>query len=152
MELRRLLAEEPDLGVVIGGDFNFEPGSPEYRELLAAGLRDTHMIASPSNDLYSYDPEQNAIVRQEELTIRTSLRKALTSLPEAEQQRIVEGYRNGMGQARRIDYLFLMGKRPNIPKECLRQALFGEPTALSVQPGSDHYGVLNTYIFDPSQC
>ena len=150
-ELQRLLAEERHLGVVLGGDFNFEPDSPEYRELLAAGLRDTHMIASPGSDLYSYDPKQNAVVRQEELAIPPSLRQALANLPEAEQQRIVEDYRNGMGQARRIDYLFHMGGISQ-PKACVRQGLFGEPTALSGQPGSDHYGVLNTYVFDPSQC
>ncbi len=34
---------------------------------------------------------------------------------------------------------------------CLRQTLPGESTALSVQSGSDRYGVLNTYIFDPFQ-
>ena len=57
-----------------------------------------------------------------------------------------------MGQTRRIDYLFHMGKPPNQPQGCLRQTLFGEPTAVSVQPGSDHYGILNTYMFDASQC
>ncbi|MGD9727722.1 MAG: endonuclease/exonuclease/phosphatase family protein [Nitrospiraceae bacterium] len=150
-ELQRLLAEERDLGVILGGDFNFEPGSREYRELMAAGLRDTHMIASPGIDLYSYDPQQNAVVRQKELTIPPSLRQALENLPEPEQQRIIEDFRSGMGQARRIDYLFHMGQLPK-PKACLRQALFGEPTALSAQPGSDHYGVLNTYVLDPSQC
>lgn len=61
-------------------------------------------------------------------------------------------YRNGMGQARRIDYLFHMGKRPHLPQECFRQTLFGESTALTAQSGSDHYGVHNTYILDPSQC
>ncbi|HJU04771.1 MAG TPA: endonuclease/exonuclease/phosphatase family protein [Nitrospiraceae bacterium] len=101
-ELRRLQAQKAYLGMIIGGDFNFEPESPEYHELMAAGLRDTHMIAGPSRDLYSYDPEQNAIVRQEDLTMPPSLRRAMTNLPEKEQQRIVEGYRNGMGQARRI--------------------------------------------------
>jgi len=150
-ELQRLLAQERHLGVVLGGDFNFEPDSPEYRALLAAGLRDTHMIASSGSDLYSYDPKQNAVVRQEELALPPSLRQALANLPEAEQQRIVEDYRNGMGQARRIDYLFHMGGIPQ-PKACVRQWLFGEPTAFSSQPGSDHYGVLNTYVFDPSQC
>lgn len=37
-----------------------------------------------------------------------------------------------MGQVRRIDYLFHMGKPPDIPNECLRQARFGEATAVSV--------------------
>lgn len=83
--------------MIIGGDFNFEPGSPEYRELLSAGLRDTHMIASPGSDLYSYDPQQNAVVRRKEVTLPRSLRQVLANLPEAEQQRIGEDYRNAMG-------------------------------------------------------
>jgi endonuclease/exonuclease/phosphatase family metal-dependent hydrolase len=151
-ELRRLLAEERDLGVILGGDFNFEPDSPEYRMLIAAGLRDTYMIASSDRNLYSYDPKRNAIARQEELVLPLSLRQAMMSFSEEDRQKIVEGYRNVMGQARRIDYLFHMGKPPNIPKECLRQAQFGEAAAVSVEPGSDHYGVLNTYVLDPSQC
>jgi len=151
-ELRRLQDKETYLGVIVGGDFNFEPDSPEYRALLGAGLRDTYMIAKPTSDLYSYDPEQNAIVRREEVTIPPALRQALANFQETEQQRIVEDYRNGMGQPRRIDFQFHMGKPPNKPHGCLRQALFGEATALSAQPGSDHYGVLNTYIINPSQC
>lgn len=65
---------------------------------------------------------------------------------------MAEGYRRGMGQARRIDYLFHMGKPPNIPQECLRQELLGTPAAVVAQPASDHYGVINTYILDPTQC
>ena len=57
-----------------------------------------------------------------------------------------------MGQARRIDFLFLMPNSSNKPKGCVRQELFGEPAAVSAQSGSDHYGVLVTYIADLSQC
>ena len=46
-ELRRLKAQEHYAFVVIGGDFNFEPDSPEYRALQDAGLKDTHMLVSP---------------------------------------------------------------------------------------------------------
>ena len=68
-ELLRLQATQTYLGAIVGGDFNFESHSPEYQELLVAGLRDTHMIASPRTDLYSSDPNQNTIVHQEELTM-----------------------------------------------------------------------------------
>lgn len=150
-ELLRLQATQTYLGAIVGGDFNFESHSPEYQELLVAGLRDTHMIASPRADLYSSDPNQNTIVHQEELAMPPSLRQAMTNLPEAEQQRMAEGYQDGMGQARRIDYLFHMGKGPHLPNECLRQTLLGESAALSTPSGSGHFGVLNRYILDPSQ-
>jgi endonuclease/exonuclease/phosphatase family metal-dependent hydrolase len=152
-ELSRLLAEEMYLGAIVGGDFNFEPNSQEYRELRRAGLRDTYTIPSVSSYEYSYDPVRNPLAEQEDrLTLPTSLRRAMTDLSEDEQQRIVEGYREVMGQGRRIDYLFHMGKLPNNPQGCLRQELFGTPTTVVAQPGSDHYGVLNTYIADSSEC
>lgn len=126
---------------------------PEYRELRRAGLRDTYTIPSSSSYEYSYDPMRNPLAGQEdELVLPSSLRHAMTSLSEDEQQSIVKGYRKAMGQARRIDYLFHMGTPPNTPQGCLRQQLFGTPTAVLAQPGSDHYGVMNTYIHDPSQC
>ena len=106
------------------------------------------MIASPGSNLYSYDPQQNAVVRQEELAIPPSLRQALANLPEVEQQRIVEDYRNGMGQARRIDYLFHMGKPPKLKAFYAQGTVWRTDSALS-QPGSDHYGVLNTYDLRP---
>ncbi len=152
-ELSRLLAEETYLGAIVGGDFNFEPDSREYRELRRVGLRDTYTIPGLSSYEYSYDPVRNPLAGQEnELTLPPSLRRAMTSLSEDEQQRIVEGYREVMGQGRRIDYLFHMGRPPNNPRRCLRQELFGTPTTVVAQPGSDHYGVLNTYIADPSEC
>ena len=57
-----------------------------------------------------------------------------------------------VSQARRVDFLFLMKKSTGGLRGCLRQELFGQPTTLSARPGSDHYGVLDTYIADPPQC
>ncbi|MFY4730293.1 endonuclease/exonuclease/phosphatase family protein [Nitrospira sp. BLG_2] len=152
-ELSRLHAEnERYLGVIVGGDFNFEPDSLEYRALRQAGLRDTYTIPNISNYEYSYDPMRNPLVGHEEAALPRALRGAMTGLSEEERQRIAEGYRRGMGQARRIDYLFHMGKPPNIPQECLRQELLGTPAAVVAKPASDHYGVMNTYILDPTQC
>jgi endonuclease/exonuclease/phosphatase family metal-dependent hydrolase len=149
-ELQRLGAEGTYLGAIVGGDFNLEPGSVEYRELLSAGLRDTYMKGSGSD--YTYDPEENMIAGQIDVVLPPSLRQALTSLPEEEQRWIVEGYRKGMGQARRIDFLFHMGDRYSHVQGCVRQALYGEPVPGLGIPGSDHYGVLNTYILGSSDC
>lgn len=83
---------------------------------------------------------------------RARFDQALTSLPEEEQRWIVEGYRKGMGKARRIDFLFHMGDRYSHVQGCVRQALYGEPVPGLGVPGSDHYGVLNTYILGSSDC
>ncbi len=90
-----------------------------------------------------------AIVGHEEAAL---LRGAMGGLSEEERQQITEGYRKGVGQGRRIDYLFHISKPPNIPQECLRQELLGTSAAVVAQPSSDHYGVMNTYILDPIQC
>ena len=56
--------KETYLGAIIGGDFNFEPDDPEYRELERAGLRDTYAMASPETEVYSLDPQRNVIAGQ----------------------------------------------------------------------------------------
>ena len=82
----------------------------------------------------------------------SSLREAMKRLPESQQQQILEGYQKGISEARRVDFLFLMRKPSDGPEGCFRQELFGQHDAVSTAPGSDHYGVLVTYIADASQC
>lgn len=150
-ELRRRQEQDAYLAVVIGGDFNFEPDSPEYQELMLAGLRDSHMIAEPQNELHSYDPT-NPLVDSENATMPAALTRAIQGLPENRQRAIIAEYRKGISQSRRIDFLFTMpGKRRPL-NVCVTQELFGTPTAVSVETGSDHYGVLNTYLFDRTRC
>jgi len=151
-KLVNLQADGTYLGAIIGGDLNFEPDSPEYHELEQAGYRDTYTIASHSSDVHSYDPQRNALAGQGEPEVPSSLRQAVRHLPESQQQQIFEAYRKGLSQPRRIDFLFLMMKPSDDPKGCLRQELFGEPSAVQAQPGSDHYGVLVTYVADLSMC
>jgi endonuclease/exonuclease/phosphatase family metal-dependent hydrolase len=156
-EIRKRYAQGSYLGVIVGGDFNFEPDDPEYRELERAGLQDTYTIAHPESKVYSLDPEHNAIARQAVREVPSALREAIKRLPESQQEKILSGYQRGISQARRVDYLFLMTPSSNGPKGCLRQELFGRPSTISTQPGSDqpgsdHFGVLDTYIADPSQC
>ncbi len=151
-EIQRLEAEGTYLGAIIGGDFNFEPDDPEYLELERAGLRDTYMIASHETEVYSLDPQHNVIAGQGAREVPSTLREAVKRLPESQQRKVLEGYQKGVTQARRIDFLFLMKKSSSGLTGCLRQELFGQPTTLSARPGSDHYGVLDTYIADPSRC
>jgi endonuclease/exonuclease/phosphatase family metal-dependent hydrolase len=150
-EIQRLNAKGNYLGALIGGDFNFEPDDPEYRELERAGLKDTYAMASPETEVYSLDPQRNVIAGQGVREVPSALRDAIRRLPESQQQKVIEGYQKGVSQARRVDFLFLM-KNPSAPEGCFRQELFGRPVVVSAQPGSDHYGVLVTYIADATQC
>ncbi len=140
------------LGVIVGGDFNFEPDDPEYRELQRAGLRDTFTIASHDGNVYSLDPQQNTIAAQGLKEVPSALRAAMERLPESRQQEILSGYQKGISQARRVDFLFLMRNAVSRPDGCLRQELIGQPRTVSTMPGSDHFGVLDTYIADSSEC
>jgi endonuclease/exonuclease/phosphatase family metal-dependent hydrolase len=151
-EIQKLNTRANYLGTLIGGDFNFEPDDPEYRELERAGLRDTYAMASPETEVHSLDPQRNVIAGKGVREVPSSLREAMKRLPESQQQKILEGYQKGISEARRVDFLFLMRKPSDGHEGCFRQELFGQPDAGSTAPGSDHYGVLVTYIADSSQC
>lgn len=151
-EIQRLQGDGNYFGAIIGGDFNFEPDDPEYRELERAGLTDTYTIASRQSEVYSLDPQQNVIAGQGVREVPSALREAVKRLPESQQRKVLDGYQTGVSQARRVDFIFLMKKSTGELTGCLRQELFGRSTTLSAQPGSDHYGVLVTYIADRSQC
>jgi endonuclease/exonuclease/phosphatase family metal-dependent hydrolase len=151
-KLRTLQTEGHYVGVVIGGDFNFEPDSPEYRALYDAGLRDTYMLARRTGELHSYDPASNPIAQNEEVTLPPALSSIVQAMPEAERQKILDGYRRDLSMARRIDFIFAMRSGPADPNACLRQELFGTPSPVTLDVGSDHYGVLVTYTTDGSNC
>jgi endonuclease/exonuclease/phosphatase family metal-dependent hydrolase len=151
-EIQKLDARGNYIGTIVGGDFNFEPDDPEYRELERAGLKDIYAIANSQTEVYSLDPQQNVIAGKGLREVPSTLREAMKRLPESQQQKILEGYQKGISQARRVDFLFLMTKPANSPTGCFRQELFGQPTTVSLQPGSDHYGVLVTYLADAAQC
>ena len=151
-EIQKLYATETYLGVLVGGDFNFEPDDPEYRELEKAGLKDTYAMASPETEVYSLDPQRNVIAGEGIREVPSGLRDAMRRLPESQQQKVLEGYQKGVSQARRVDFLFLMRRPSDQQMGCFRQELFGESEGVSVAPGSDHYGVLVTYMSDASQC
>jgi endonuclease/exonuclease/phosphatase family metal-dependent hydrolase len=150
-EVEKLTAQETYLGVLVGGDFNFESDDPEYRELERAGLRDIYAMASPETEVYSLDPQRNVIAGQGVREVPSTLRAAMKRLPEGLQEKILEGYQKGISEARRVDFLFLMTRPSDAPKGCFRQELFGGHNAVS-EPGSDHYGVFVTYIADATQC
>ena len=151
-EIQRLYDKGSYLGVLVGGDFNFEPDDPEYRELEQAGLKDTYAMASREAEAYSLDPERNVLAGQGVREVPSALRAAMRRLPESQQEKILAGYQNGISEARRVDFLFLMRHPSQSADGCFTQELFGQSDASSAAPGSDHYGVLVTYTSDASQC
>lgn len=151
-EVQRLYATGNYLGVLIGGDFNFEPDDPEYRELERAGLRDTYAMATPETEVYSLDPQHNVIAAHGIQEVPSTLRAAMKRLPESQREKLLEGYRKGISEARRVDFLFLMRQPSDDTTGCFRQELFGLSNDAGTAPGSDHYGVLVTYFADASRC
>jgi endonuclease/exonuclease/phosphatase family metal-dependent hydrolase len=151
-KLRTLQTEGHYAGVIVGGDFNFEPDSPEYRALQEVGLKDTYVLARHTGELHSYNPQHNPIAQHEEVALPSALSSVVQAMPEAEREKIVAGYRQGLTMSRRIDFLFVMRSGPADPNACLRQELFGTPRPVTLDVGSDHYGVLDTYTTDGSDC
>lgn len=151
-ELRTRQTEGHYAGVIVGGDFNFEPDSPEYRALQEAGLKDTYVLARHTGELQSYNPQHNPIAQHEEEALPSALSSVVQAMPEAEREKIVAGYRQGLAMSRRIDFLFVMRSGQADPNACLRQELFGTPRPVTLDVGSDHYGVLDTYTTDGSEC
>ena len=80
-EIQKLNTKADYLGTLIGGDFNFEPDDPEYRELERAGLRDTYAMASPETEVHSLDPQRNVIAGKGVREVPSSLREAMKRLP-----------------------------------------------------------------------
>ena len=151
-KLQTLYSAGSYLGVIVGGDFNFEPYDPEYGELERAGLKDIYAMASPETEVYSLDPQRNVIAGQGIREVPSALRAAMKRLPESQQEKILAGYQKGISEARRVDFLFLMRNPSENPVGCFMHELFGQSDSASAAPGSDHYGVLVTYMSDASQC
>jgi hypothetical protein len=98
----------------------------------------------PEERLNTYDPEGNTLAVHEEEALPSELMQAIAAESPSDQRQIVAAYRHAIRMARRIDFLFSMSF---MPKACLKQELFGLPTRMGGQTGSDHYGVLNTYTY-----
>jgi endonuclease/exonuclease/phosphatase family metal-dependent hydrolase len=142
--LHRYQENGPYLGVIIGGDFNFEPGSPEYRELERVGLQDTAELAPGMPMQNTYDPALNPLAGHEEKELPPEFDLAIAAESASDRDEIISDYRKAIAQARRIDFLFSMSF---MSKACLKQALFGQTVSSDHLAGSDHYGVVNTYSY-----
>ena len=136
-------------GVIFGGDLNFEVESQEYRQLGRAGFTDTAQIAAGMPMWNTYDPMNNPLAGREEETLPSAFTESLAQEMKMDQDEAVKRYRQGIGMARRIDFLFSMAFMSNT---CLMQELFGKPAMMGGPTSSDHYGVLNTYTYQRKTC
>ena len=146
--LEQLQTQKVYAGVIIGGDFNFEPGSPEYIALEEDGFADTHQLAMPDMMLHTYDPLKNPLAVHEEATLPHSLRQALAAKSRDDQETVIRSYHDAISMPRRIDFLFSMSF---MSQACLMQSLFGQVNGTGMA-GSDHYGILNTYSYRRMPC
>ncbi len=127
----------------MGGDFNFDPNSPEYKKALNLGLLDTHEIAVRDGELYTWDPAGNdLIVDDDETIIPRILGKAVSRASDTAQAAILTAYQEDMLRLKRLDYIFVDSFLPNAH---LRQELFGLNEGPDGMPASDHYGIINIY-------
>jgi len=141
--LNRLREDGGYAGILLGGDFNFEPSSSEYKKALELGLLDTHEIAIRDGELYTLDPIGNDLILDgDEPIIPQLLSKAISRASRTDQAAILAAYQEDMKRPKRIDYIFVDSFLPNAR---LRQELFGLDKGPDGLPASDHYGVLNIY-------
>ena len=115
-------------------------------------MKDTYVLARHTDELHSYDPQHNPIAQHEEVALPPALNSIVQAMPEEERQKVIDGYRRGLSMSRRIDFIFAMRSGPADPNACLRQELFGQPSPVTLDVGSDHYGVLDIYTTDGSDC
>ena len=153
-ELDKLIAQKNYAGVMIGGDFNFERNSPEYKEIVGLGAVDAETIASSDKKVYTIDPESDVLAREDAETIPGDLKALITDESSEDQQEILSDYRANIHRPRKVDFVFILPIHSHIvsKKRCVKQEAFGLKTDSSGLSGSDHYGILNTYSFSGSQC
>jgi endonuclease/exonuclease/phosphatase family metal-dependent hydrolase len=139
-------------GVVLGGDFNFEPHSREYQKVARLGFKDTHELSRHEGELFTLDPIGNDLIYDgDEPLILDILKTSIAKDSSTSQQELLDAYQDDMRRPKRIDYIFVNSFFMDV---CLRQELFGRQLGGDHLPASDHYGVLNVYhlAHDSSAC
>lgn len=141
--LDRLRQKGGYAGILLGGDFNFEPESREYKKALELGVLDTHETAIREGVLYTLDPVRNNLILDgDEPIIPQLLSRIVSQESRTDQAAILAAYKEDMQRPKRIDYIFVDSF---LPEASVRQELFGTDEGPDGLPASDHYGVLNIY-------
>ena len=141
--LQRLRQTDRYEGVVLGGDFNFEPHSREYQKVARLGFKDTHELSHHQGEFFTLDPIGNDLIYDgDEPLILDILKTSIAKNSSTTQQELLEAYQDDMRRPKRIDYIFVDSFFLDV---CLKQTLFGRQLGSDHLPASDHYGVLNSY-------
>ncbi len=148
-ELLKLKREQVYAGLIIGGDFNFEPDSPEYEEALLLRLSDTYTAAAREGELYTADPVRNGVIGLEDPSLPKPLAKQVAKESPDAREAVISAYQTEIPRPRRIDFIFVDAF---LPDHCLTQELFGLATNAEGLPASDHFGILNTYTRRSGPC
>jgi endonuclease/exonuclease/phosphatase family metal-dependent hydrolase len=128
-------------GVILAGDFNFEPQSREYQKVVRLGFTDTHDLSGHQGELFTLDPIANDLIYDgDEPIIPEVLQTSIAKGSSSSQQELLKGYQEDMRRPKRIDYIFVDSF---FMDTCLHQTLFGQQLGSDGLPASDHYGVLN---------
>ena len=148
-ELQRLNTHDDYAGLIIAGDFNFEPSSPEYVEVKNLGLMDTYARTRQSLFLATYDPTTDVLSAEGITEAPRTLKPFLMKESRSDQEAITGEDKKNIGRPRRIDFIFGLSF---LPEACVTQERFGLQTSARGLAASDHYGVLNTYSHDSTPC
>jgi endonuclease/exonuclease/phosphatase family metal-dependent hydrolase len=149
-ELRKLMRQEGYSGFAVGGDFNFEPDSPEYEEAALLRLSDTRTLTACDGNLYTADPARNGLILQgEEPAIPTLLLAEIKKEPSGVQEEITAAYRIEMRRPRRIDHIFV---ERFLHQHSVTERLFGLATDAAGLPASDHFGIVSTHTSQALPC
>lgn len=128
-------------GVILAGDFNFEPQSREYQKVVRLGFTDTHDLSRHQGELFTLDPIANDLIYDgDEPIIPEVLQTSIAKGSSSSQQELLKGYQEDMRRPKRIDYIFVDSF---FMDTCLHQTLFGRQLGSDGFPASDHYGVMN---------
>jgi endonuclease/exonuclease/phosphatase family metal-dependent hydrolase len=148
-ELQRLNTNHGYAGLIVAGDFNFEPSSPEYVEVKSLGLMDTYSRTRQRLSMATYDPASDVLSAEGIIEAPRTLTPLLRRESPTDQEAITGEYKQNIGRPRRINFIFSFSF---LPEACITRQLFGLQTSATGVAASDHYGVLNTYSHDSTSC
>ena len=145
-ELDHLLAKKSYGGVIIAGDFNFEKGSPGYKEVVALGAVNTANLSKQETMIETLDPEEDPLAREDAHNTDDLIDVIDDEMP-GDQKEILADYQENLDRPRKVDFIFILPIQSNFPlkNHCVTQEVFGRETDASGLAGSDHFGALITY-------
>ncbi len=122
--------------------------------MVGRGALDASALGIQGQTKDTIDPESDALAKEDAQAIADMLDEFIAEESPEDQQEILTDYRANIDRPRKVDFIFVLPLDSHVaPKKgCVKQELFGLEKDSSGLAGSDHYGVLNTYMLSASQC